>query len=127
MSILPQARRSRTVDRYRNGRKHAQIGSPAGRVSARRRRSGAGSGLENQGDAAPISSTIFVAANRILADQGVVDGFGHVSARHDTDAGRFLLARSMAPGLVSADDILEFDLDGSAIEPRGRALYPKLM
>ena len=64
-----------------------------------------------------------VAANRILSDQGVVDGFGHVSVRHDTDPGRFLLARSMAPGLVSADDILEFDLDGNAIETWGRALY----
>jgi ribulose-5-phosphate 4-epimerase/fuculose-1-phosphate aldolase len=64
-----------------------------------------------------------VAANRILSDQGVVDGFGHVSVRHETDPGRFLLARSMAPGLVSADDILEFDLDGNAIETWGRALY----
>ena len=63
-----------------------------------------------------------VAANRILSDQGVVDGFGHVSVRHDTDPARFLLARSMAPGLVSADDILQFDLDGNAFEPRGRAL-----
>jgi len=64
-----------------------------------------------------------VAANRILSDQGVVDGFGHVSVRHDTDPTRFLLARSMAPGLVSANDILEFDLDGNAFEPRGRTLY----
>ena len=47
-----------------------------------------------------------VAANRILSDQGVVDGFGHVSVRHDTGPARFLLARSMAPGLVIADDIL---------------------
>jgi ribulose-5-phosphate 4-epimerase/fuculose-1-phosphate aldolase len=64
-----------------------------------------------------------VAANRILYDQGVVDGFGHVSARHDTDPARFLLARSMAPGLVTADDIMEFDLDGNALDRRGRALY----
>jgi ribulose-5-phosphate 4-epimerase/fuculose-1-phosphate aldolase len=64
-----------------------------------------------------------VAANRILSDQGVVDGFGHVSARHEADATRFLLARSMAPGLVTADDILEFDLDGNALDPRGRTLY----
>src|SRR6516162_6412596 len=64
-----------------------------------------------------------VAANRILSDQGVVDGFGHVSARHEEDATRFLLARSMAPGLVTADDILEFDLDGAALDPRGRPLY----
>jgi ribulose-5-phosphate 4-epimerase/fuculose-1-phosphate aldolase len=64
-----------------------------------------------------------VAANRILSDQGVVDGFGHVSARHPADPRRFLLARSMAPGLVTADDIMEFDLDGNALDPRGRALY----
>jgi ribulose-5-phosphate 4-epimerase/fuculose-1-phosphate aldolase len=64
-----------------------------------------------------------VAANRILSDQGVVDGFGHVSARHEEDATRFLLARSMAPGLATPDDIMEFDLDGNALDPRGRTLY----
>jgi HCOMODA/2-hydroxy-3-carboxy-muconic semialdehyde decarboxylase len=64
-----------------------------------------------------------VAANRILSDQGVVDGFGHVSARHPEEPRRFLLARSMAPGLVTADDIMEFDLDGAALDPRGRTLY----
>jgi HCOMODA/2-hydroxy-3-carboxy-muconic semialdehyde decarboxylase len=64
-----------------------------------------------------------VAANRILSDQGVVDGFGHVSARHEEDATRFLLARSMAPGLVTPEDIMEFDLDGNALDPRGRTLY----
>ena len=64
-----------------------------------------------------------VAANRILSDQGVVDGFGHVSARHEANAMRFLLARSMAPGLVTANDIMEYDLDGNAIDPRGRVLY----
>ena len=64
-----------------------------------------------------------VAANRILYDQGVVDGFGHVSARHDKDPNKFLLARSMAPGLVTAADIMEFDLDGKALDPQGRAVY----
>jgi HCOMODA/2-hydroxy-3-carboxy-muconic semialdehyde decarboxylase len=64
-----------------------------------------------------------VAANRILYDQGVVDGFGHVSVRHDKDPNRFLLARSMAPGLVTANDIMEFDMDGNALDPRGRAVY----
>lgn len=74
---------------------------------------------------APASALVedVVAANRILYDQGVVDGFGHVSARSDKDANRFLLARSMAPGLVKAEDILEFDLDGNAIDARDRALY----
>lgn len=64
-----------------------------------------------------------VAANRILYDQGVVDGFGHVSVRHDKNPEHFLLARSMAPGLVTAADIMEFDRDGNAIEPKGRAVY----
>ena len=64
-----------------------------------------------------------VAANRILADQGVLDGFGHVSARHDKNNDRFLLARSMAPALVTAADIIEFDLDSNAIDGRGRTLY----
>src|ERR1700736_1926177 len=64
-----------------------------------------------------------VAANRILYDQGVVDGFGHVSVRHDKTPEHFLLARSMAPGLVTAADIMEFDRDGNAIDPKGRAVY----
>ncbi len=64
-----------------------------------------------------------VAANRILYDQGVVDGFGHVSVRHDKNPGLFLLARSMAPGLVTAADMMEFDHSGNALDPKGRAVY----
>jgi len=47
-----------------------------------------------------------VVANRVLADLGVLDGFGHVSVRHDKDANRYLMSRSMAPALVKADDVL---------------------
>ena len=64
-----------------------------------------------------------VAANRILYDQGVVDGFGHVSGRHDKTPERFLLARSMAPGLVTAPDLMEFDLAGDPIDAQGRTPY----
>lgn len=64
-----------------------------------------------------------VAANRILADQGVVDGYGHVSARHNLDPNRYLLSRSLAPELVTADDILEYDLDSTAVDAKGRQLY----
>ncbi len=53
----------------------------------------------------------------------MVDGFGHVSARHDRDANRYLLSRSMAPALVTADDILEYDLDNAPVDPRGRTSY----
>ena len=46
-------------------------------------------------------------ANRMLANEGVLDAFGHVSLRHPTDPGRYLLARSRSPGLIEAADILE--------------------
>jgi ribulose-5-phosphate 4-epimerase/fuculose-1-phosphate aldolase len=71
----------------------------------------------------PVLIEDLVAANRILYDQGVVDGFGHVSVRHDKRPDHFLLARSMAPGLVEAGDIMEFDRDGEAVDPRGRTPY----
>ena len=64
-----------------------------------------------------------VAANHILVDQGVLDGFGHVSARHDKRPDRFLLARSMAPGLVTAADLMTFDLDGAPVGGDARAPY----
>src|SRR5881397_1979579 len=64
-----------------------------------------------------------VAANRILVDQGVLDGYGHVSARHDRDPNRYLMSRSLAPELVTGADILEYDLDSTPVEPRGRSLY----
>src|SRR5499427_1172358 len=64
-----------------------------------------------------------VTANHILFDQHVVDAFGHVSVRHDKRLDRFLLARSMAPALVTATDILEFDLDGSPLAAAGRPVY----
>ena len=64
-----------------------------------------------------------VASNHILYSQGVVDGFGHVSARHDKNPNRYLLARSMAPALVMADDIMEYDLDSTPVDQRGRAMY----
>src|ERR1700686_1753486 len=64
-----------------------------------------------------------VAANRILAAQEVVDAFGHVSARHPQKPDRFLLSRAKSPELVEADDIMEFILDGVAIDSRGRKGY----
>lgn len=63
------------------------------------------------------------AASRILADLGVLDGFGHVSMRHPTDPNRFMMSRSLAPALVTPDDIMEFDLDGNAVDARGRAVF----
>ena len=64
-----------------------------------------------------------VTANRILAREGVVDAFGHVSIRDPGDPGRFCLSRARAPECIEADDIMAFTLDGQAIDPRGRKPY----
>jgi len=64
-----------------------------------------------------------VSANRILYAQKVVDGFGHVSARDPARPDRFYLSRSKAPGTVTAQDVLAFDLTGEPIEPSSHKLY----
>lgn len=64
-----------------------------------------------------------VCANHILYNEGVVDGFGHVSARHPERSDRFLLSRSIAPAIVTHDDIMEFDVEGNAVDARGRRPY----
>jgi len=89
---------------------------------------GGGAGLAQQ---APVSAGALgpalvgdlVAANRILADQGVLDAFGHVSARHDKNPERFVLSRSLAPALVTATDLIEYDLDGRGVNVKGRSEY----
>jgi ribulose-5-phosphate 4-epimerase/fuculose-1-phosphate aldolase len=62
-------------------------------------------------------------ANRILSREGVLDAFGHVSARHPDDPNKYLLSRSRAPELVEPDDILVFDLDSQPIEEPTVRLY----
>jgi ribulose-5-phosphate 4-epimerase/fuculose-1-phosphate aldolase len=64
-----------------------------------------------------------VAANRILAGHGVLDGFGHVSARHPDRVDGYLLSRSLAPALVTADDVVAYDLDSQAIDGDTRRPY----
>ncbi len=63
------------------------------------------------------------AASRILADQGVFDAAGHVSMRHPANSERFLMSRSLAPALVTADDIMEFTLDCEPCDARGRTAF----
>jgi HCOMODA/2-hydroxy-3-carboxy-muconic semialdehyde decarboxylase len=72
-------------------------------------------------DPAPIEN--LVAASRILADQGVVDAFGHVSIRHPTNPNRYLMSRAIAPALVTPDDIMEFDLGSNPVDQRGRGMF----
>jgi ribulose-5-phosphate 4-epimerase/fuculose-1-phosphate aldolase len=64
-----------------------------------------------------------VLANRILANEGILDGYGHVSVRNPADATRYLLARAGAPGLVTAADITEYDLDSVPVTKSAAAGY----
>ena len=64
-----------------------------------------------------------VIANRILAHEGVVDAYGHISVRHPERSDRFFLSGSRSPELVTLDDIIEYDLDCNPIDLRGRAQY----
>jgi ribulose-5-phosphate 4-epimerase/fuculose-1-phosphate aldolase len=64
-----------------------------------------------------------VAANHILATEGIVDGYGHVSVRSPRNKERFFLSRSVAPESVTAADVLEYGLDGEAIDAKGKASY----
>jgi HCOMODA/2-hydroxy-3-carboxy-muconic semialdehyde decarboxylase len=64
-----------------------------------------------------------VIANRILANEHVVDAYGHVSVRHPERADRFFLARSLAPEFITRDDIVEFSIDCQPVREEKRALY----
>src|SRR3989475_2448668 len=64
-----------------------------------------------------------VIANRILAHEGVVDAYGHVSGRYPLDPTRYLLSRSRTPELVERGDIVEFDLEGKSVGGDTRAPY----
>jgi len=64
-----------------------------------------------------------VYANRILYDQGVVDGLGHVSVRHPSEPGVFLLSCNRAPGLVKREDIVCYDIDGNAVSQTSERPY----
>jgi ribulose-5-phosphate 4-epimerase/fuculose-1-phosphate aldolase len=64
-----------------------------------------------------------VAASRILANEGVLDAYGHVSVRHPSDPNRYLMARSLAPALITAADILQFDLNSSPVTPTAQRMF----
>jgi HCOMODA/2-hydroxy-3-carboxy-muconic semialdehyde decarboxylase len=68
-----------------------------------------------------------VAANRILANENIVDAFGHVSARDPRNVRRFVMSRSRSPALVEHADHMEFELDGTPVDARGRTAYGERM
>src|SRR5580704_9527440 len=89
-----------------------------------RAQTSAGSGADAAGSGADAAlAEDIVVGSRVLADFGVLDGFGHVSARDPHNPGHFFMSRSLAPALVTADDIMAFDLDGNAVDARGRSVF----
>ena len=64
-----------------------------------------------------------VTANHILAREGVVDSFGHISIRHPENPDHYLLSCSRAPECIKVEDIMEFKLDGEPVDPKGRDPY----
>lgn len=64
-----------------------------------------------------------VTANRILAHEGLVDAFGHVSVRHPGYPDRYILSRARAPECIEAADLMEFSLDGTPLQAGGRKPY----
>jgi len=64
-----------------------------------------------------------VIANHILYDQNAVDGYGHISVRNPSNPNTFFLARSVAPSVVKVEDIMEFDMDGKALNGDTRVAY----
>ncbi len=95
---------------------------PFGRVQAQSTRGGSALSLERLPEFARL-----VAANRILATENVVDAFGHVSVRHPRDPKRFVMSRSRSPALVEHEDLMEFELDGTPVDQRGRTVYGERM
>ncbi len=76
--------------------------------------------------AGPVTRAVLedlAAAARILANEGVVDGFGHVTMRHPASPERFLMSRSKAPALQEPGDIIEFDLDSNPVNADGRPVF----
>jgi HCOMODA/2-hydroxy-3-carboxy-muconic semialdehyde decarboxylase len=80
-------------------------------------------GTASAGPLDPALVEDLVAANRILVNEGVLDAQGHVSVRHNQNPNRYVISRSLAPELVTAADLMEYDLDNNPIDLQGRSQY----
>jgi HCOMODA/2-hydroxy-3-carboxy-muconic semialdehyde decarboxylase len=76
--------------------------------------------LTSGGPVSPAVLEDLAAAYRILAMEGVIDAYGHVSIRHPGNPNRYLMSRSLGPAMVTPADIMEFDLDSRPVDPKGR-------
>lgn len=83
----------------------------------------AGSGGGRSMSAASPATAELVAASRILANEGILDAYGHVSVRVPGERGRFLLSRARAAALVEGADLLEHTLEGDPVVADGRPLF----
>src|SRR5262249_58124680 len=89
---------------------------------------GTGGARGHKAEAAKVAAAAAVldalaAANRILAHRGVLDPFGHISIRTPNTPSHYLMSRWIAPGLVTTEDIVEYDLDSHALTQPGKRLY----
>lgn len=71
----------------------------------------------------PTHLSDLVLANHILVNEGVLDGFGHISVRNPDNPQQFFIARSMAPALVTEADLVTCDLNGEVVAPAGARTY----
>jgi len=76
-----------------------------------------------QNPAVKLAVEELVIANHILYDQNAVDGYGHISVRNPSNPNTFFLARSVAPSVVKVEDIMEFDMNGKALNGDARVAY----
>ena len=76
-----------------------------------------------QNPAVKMAVEELVLANHILYDQNAVDGYGHISVRNPANSNTFFLARSVAPSVVKVEDIIEFDMNGKALNGDMRVAY----
>ena len=74
-------------------------------------------------DQLSVATADLLAANRILAREGVIDAMGHVSCRHPVRRDHFILSRAKAPALIVAADLMEFCADGTSVDGAGRRPY----
>ncbi len=64
-----------------------------------------------------------IVSTRILANENVLDAFGHVSVRHPHDPQRYFISRHQAPELAEVSDLVELNLDSEPIKPTEFRLY----
>src|SRR5438876_383786 len=100
---------------------------PPRRAARRRPRSKLATGDATMRDSHAELRHELAVANRILANEGIIDAFGHISARNPTDPNRYFIARHRASELVEPSDILEMTLDSESVVPTKMRLYSEMV